>query len=112
MIVEVFNLGPIKKAMVDMCKPFIMFCGPNSTGKTYLSYLLYAINEDTSYFNAKILERVAKNLLIQRETLLSYDIIKEYVREFSIHIKSKLGSIFGLGDSMVDRLSIYLSINC
>lgn len=34
------NLGVIDEAVIDVTKPFIVFTGPNGTGKTYLSYLL------------------------------------------------------------------------
>jgi pantothenate kinase-related protein Tda10 len=34
------NLGVIEEAVVDVTKPFIIFTGPNGTGKTYLSYVL------------------------------------------------------------------------
>lgn len=34
------NLGIIEEAVIDVTKPFIIFTGPNGTGKTYLSYVL------------------------------------------------------------------------
>ncbi len=34
------NLGVIDEAVIDITKPFIIFTGPNGTGKTYLSYVL------------------------------------------------------------------------
>lgn len=48
MIITVKNLGVIKKAEFDTTKRLTLFCGPNSTGKTYMANLIYAI-----FVNAK-----------------------------------------------------------
>lgn len=40
MILRFKNLGIIDTADIDLSKPFIVFTGPNGTGKTYLSYVL------------------------------------------------------------------------
>lgn len=40
MILRFKNLGIIKEADIDLSKPFIVFTGPNGTGKTYLSYVI------------------------------------------------------------------------
>lgn len=40
MILRISNLGIIERADIDISKPFIVFTGPNGTGKTYLSYVL------------------------------------------------------------------------
>ncbi len=45
MIVEVENLGPIKKEKVEL-KPLTVFVGPNNTGKSYLAYLILKIISD------------------------------------------------------------------
>ena len=43
MILRINNLGIIEKAEIDISKPFILFTGPNGTGKTYLSYLIHQL---------------------------------------------------------------------
>lgn len=43
MILRFNNLGIIEKAEIDISKPFILFTGPNGTGKTYLSYVLSSL---------------------------------------------------------------------
>ncbi len=43
-IIEVENLGPIRKGKVEL-KPLTVFIGPNNTGKTYLAYLIAGIIE-------------------------------------------------------------------
>lgn len=37
------NLGAIENAEIDLGKKLTLFCGPNNTGKTYLSYIIYAL---------------------------------------------------------------------
>jgi len=104
MIANISNLGPIRKAVVDLQKPFTLFCGPNSTGKTYMSYLLYAINEDSDYFDSKGLDKIAKHIYSEQQISLSRGQLDEFIGDLARGFKSKLGSIFGIGDSMVDRL--------
>ena len=43
MIINIRNWGAVGAATIDTDKPLIIMCGPNSTGKTYVSYLLYAL---------------------------------------------------------------------
>ena len=104
MIADVSYLGPIRKAVVDLQKPFTLFCGPNSTGKTYMSYLLYAINEDSDYDDSKGLDKIAKQILSEQQFVLRRELIDEYIGDLAKGMKSKLGSIFGIGDSLVEKL--------
>ena len=43
MVIEFGNLGPIREASFTINKPLTILCGMNSTGKTYVSYLLYSV---------------------------------------------------------------------
>lgn len=43
MIINIKNLGPIKDLEIDTSKSLTIMCGPNNTGKTYVSYLIYTI---------------------------------------------------------------------
>jgi hypothetical protein len=38
---RVDNLGPLRRAEVDLTKDLIVFAGPNNTGKTYLAWAIY-----------------------------------------------------------------------
>ena len=53
MKVKVTDLGVIKEAEIDLTKRLTIFCGPNNTGKTYLSYVLYALNKNIFYKGIK-----------------------------------------------------------
>lgn len=111
MKVEISNLGAIRKAVVDLDKPFTLFCGPNSTGKTYLSYLIYAILESADYVVSKKLDGLLHFFSANKEFVLTREFVENYIADFSANIKGKLGSIFGIGDSTVDKLFSQFSMS-
>ena len=45
MKIQVKALGAIRAGTIDLSKSFCVFCGPNGTGKTYLSYVIYALTK-------------------------------------------------------------------
>lgn len=104
MIAKISYLGAIRKAVVDLQKPLTVFCGPNSTGKTYLSYLLYAILEDKDYVESKVLDKIVKIISEQKEFTLHRELVESYIQDVATSIKTKLGSIFGIGDLSVSKL--------
>ena len=104
MRVEISNLGAIRKAVVDLDKPFTLFCGPNSTGKTYLSYLIYGILENSNNVVSRVLDEVQENFSKDKEFVLTREFVENYIADFSANIKGKLGIIFGIGNSAVNEL--------
>ena len=104
MIAEISYLGAIRKAVVDIQKPLTLFCGPNSTGKTYLSYLLYAILENGDYVESKGLDKIVKYFSEHKEFTISKELVEGFIQDVATSMKSNLGSIFGIGDTAVDKL--------
>ena len=104
MIAEISYLGVIRKAVVDLQKPLTLFCGPNSTGKTYLSYLLYAILENGDYVESKGLDKIVKYFSEHKEFTISKELVEGFIQDVATSMKSNLGSIFGIGDTAVDKL--------
>ncbi len=104
MIAEISYLGAIRKAVVDLQKPLTLFCGPNSTGKTYLSYLLYAIFENTDYVESKGLDKIVKHFSEHKGFTLHRELVENFIQDVAVSMKTKLGSIFGIGDTAVDKL--------
>ena len=51
------NWGPIVSAEIDLAKPLIVFTGPNGTGKTYISYLLYGLMSSVGAIPYSIIQR-------------------------------------------------------
>lgn len=104
MIAEISYLGAIRKAVVDLQKPLTLFCGPNSTGKTYLSYLLYAVLENNNYIESKSLDKIVKHLSEHKEFTLHRELVESFNQDVASNIKTNLGSIFGIGDNAVSKL--------
>lgn len=107
MNIVIENIGPIRKAQFDLDKRLSVFCGPNNTGKTYLSYILYAFTRRRIYLpddmmtdaqvNAFIANRV---ITIPMDTQRIYKVMSERMS----HIKKDLGLIFGLSDQNAKKL--------
>lgn len=106
MILRINNLGVIERAEINISKPFIVFTGPNGTGKTYLSYLLdelpvnfggtllTIIRKDksgvlSSMFDPSVFQKkqVFKGKL---DAKVLYDLYKKVVKSASAHILSAL----------------------
>lgn len=106
MILNIENLGAIKQAKIDLSKKLTLFCGKNSTGKTYAAYVLHAFlmavpssRDVLSYYGA-LREQVKKEGF--------FTIEKKYVEEWvnlkCEHVRKNLGSIFGISDDTCDSL--------
>lgn len=50
MKLKISNLGPIDSIVIDMSKPFFLFAGDNSTGKTYAATYLYSLIKMISFY--------------------------------------------------------------
>ena len=51
MLLRCINFGPIKDGTIDLNKDLTILCGYNSSGKSYISYLLYGILSGNISFN-------------------------------------------------------------
>ena len=114
MKVTIDNLGVVRHIEFDTQKPLSLFCGPNGTGKTYVSYVLYAIysfDEDTIRLNKL---RLLVDLIIKQKTdivsLPSLD-ASQVKRMIEMMSSNNLGSIFGISDELVKARFDNQSIN-
>lgn len=114
MNITVENLGVIQKASINLNKPLTVFCGHNSTGKTYLSYLLYSVLDnsfvdksrstsseklDEIYINGS-----AKISIIEND-------LSNYVANMQEEILSSFVDIFALSEDEIQRLFPNVKIN-
>ncbi len=105
MKIKVSDFGVIKSAEIDLSKSFIIFCGQNNTGKTYMAYLLYSI---TSFQISRV------NLFdidwsnFVKDGFASIEInpkkLFNYRKDWVVSSKNKLESIFGISDEQVELL--------
>lgn len=117
MDVEIRNLGIISSANVNTAGNLTVLCGPNSTGKTYLSYLLYHLFSDESF-----LDLACYNAIIHSKrhgNILEFDYTKRMVDDFLdaevSKVHSELGVIFGIANDearhLLGNFSLKLSIS-
>lgn len=126
MILHFEHLGAIKQMSIDLSKPMILMCGPNGTGKTYASYVLYAFL--SSNYGASILDvNNVKIPLVQSISAFVNDSSKEsgvahfeitkqdiqiWISNFCECIKSNIGDVFGVGDDLCKKLFSKFTISC
>ncbi|MBR1575544.1 MAG: AAA family ATPase [Bacteroidales bacterium] len=104
MKLKVNNLGAIKEGEIDLSQKFIVFCGPNGTGKTYLSYVIYGLLKRRLHIQGS--EVFAEKLINEKEAVLEIDFEKlfQYRNNMISTVESSLDELFGIGDSDIKKL--------
>jgi len=103
MNINVQNLGAIKEASIDLNKKLTVFCGPNNTGKTYVSYIIYALTNDNVSIPKLLDDALLKQFLETGEFEINIDLEELYkFREEQLKlIRDNLDSIFGISEEKV-----------
>lgn len=112
MIITVENFGVIKRASIDTTRPMNVFCGLNSTGKTYLTYLLYYIFSDNSFIDMEEYELIFNKR--ESDNTLSFhydrDLLNKFLKAVGKKAKKDLPVIFGISDDEAKILFDYFSL--
>ena len=89
------NWGPIASAEIDLSKQLIVFTGPNGTGKTYFSYLLYGFMSSVGAIPYSIIQQKQDNRL--------YDVFHgdELEKGLPVQVEIKPSQIFDLFKEML-----------
>jgi len=95
MKIKLKNLGVVKEAEIDLCKKLSLFCGPNSTGKTYVAYVIYGLTKllmvGVPLFKLQeLLEK--KELNIELDYTKLFNLQKEYLRYINDNISTEFAS--------------------
>lgn len=98
------NLGTVKSAKIDLSKRLILFCGRNSTGKTYVSYVLHAFLADGKVFKLNSAESIARQILESRSFKIDKGYIEEWLSRQCGEVMNQLGSVFAISDSTKEKL--------
>lgn len=110
MIISVKNLGVVANGTVDSSKPLILMCGPNSTGKTYLSYLLYAIFSNQYRIVPKCFQKISHLIDENNEFVLEKEYVDEFLLAESETIKAHMNSIYGISQDANKSLFRYFKL--
>jgi AAA15 family ATPase/GTPase len=107
------NLGPIKnnRQAIDLTKNFYVFVGENSSGKTYVSQLLWTI------FNQDAIRKFASkaDLVIDLEGQTTFEISKQLIdnvlEQYALFLKSELATTYNIESTpahktILDKFSI------
>lgn len=112
MRIQVKKLGIIESAVLDLEKQLILFCGRNSTGKTYLSYIVYALLGQVffpSSFKNKVVTENDDGSFICR--LIGEELL-DFKRRMVELLKTRLDELFGMpledAQKMFSSLDIHL----
>lgn len=104
MKINIKNLGIIKEGAIDTSKRLTLFCGPNSTGKTYLSYLLYFIHSN----QCRVISADSNTILGELDNNGRVEITKEHLNQFLLAeaeaIKQNLDTIFSISEETAKKL--------
>lgn len=110
MILNFENLGVVRKAQIDLSKKFILFCGRNSTGKTYTSFILQAFMSEMYVDSLASVDKFTQQINDHGCFRIEKEMIQEWIDAACMNVKQKLGSIFGISDSTCDKLFQKFSI--
>lgn len=112
MKIKIEELGPIRKANIDLDKKLTLFCGYNGTGKTYLSYLIYSLTKREIIYIPDLDSQDFMTSLLnnnQAEIEINPSIVIKSKQEICENLKKDLDSVFGL--SKEDANSIFKKLN-
>lgn len=100
MKLKIQQIGPIPEACIDLSKKLTVFCGPNNTGKTYISYYIYALANVQIRTKEVITEEQINKL--QNEGFVTVSInqkVLSEIKEAMVSVANNmLGQIYGLPD--------------
>ncbi len=103
---SVHNLGVIKTAPLELSRPLTIVCGPNGSGKTYLSYIAYALCSPQIGPFYKMKEEDIKKLVEDGGTEIEYgekDLLLFRKRRFAAVLNS-LDEVFGIGEAQAKEV--------
>lgn len=110
------NIGVIKESEIDLSKDLIVLCGPNNTGKTYATYVAYAlyryVNVESKRFNNRIttdvnLAEIKKSGSVQIDLWkLFQDEENKLITRYVGFIMSRLSDVFDSNDTVFKNSSL------
>lgn len=101
---SVENLGIIHSASLDLRKPMVVLCGPNSTGKTYLSYVVNFVMSDQPTIDVLAFKQFASHAKTGDSFVLEKTILDYYLQGLSDYVNDNLDVIFGISKEDSKRL--------
>lgn len=98
------NLGIIHSASLDLRRPLVVLCGPNSTGKTYLSYVVNFVLSDDPIIDVPAFKQLAHHSKTGDAFILDKKIMDVYLKGLSEYVNNNLDVVFGISKEESKRL--------
>lgn len=110
MKIQIKNLGNIEFGALDISKRLTVFCGPNNTGKTYVSYVIYSLLKSMYYFDDVQVPNL-NNVFVEDKVVFELNAkgLTVYRKNKLQNVLSSLESLFGISDH--DKLSLFKDLN-
>lgn len=111
MRIGIENIGPVKKVEIDLSCPLIVFTGLNGSGKTYVSYLIYAFYS-LFVFSKDVLgwNDLLNNKDLQIKRKLDIDLLRSILKDHVETINDMLPYIYDVktNDNIIKNGKIVL----
>lgn len=114
MIINIRNWGAVGAATIDTDKPLIIMCGPNSTGKTYVSYLLYALFSKSAkdFVDGVVPDGIIQQIKETNKFNLEESYLKSVLDQTASYIKRDLiPTVFAISEDVKKILFRYFRLN-
>lgn len=110
MRIQIKNLGNVEYGDLDISKRLTVFCGPNNTGKTYVSYVIYSLLKPQYFFGDMDVPSLSRVFVEDEVTVeLKPKNLTTYRQNKLQSVRSNLESLFGISDS--DKLSLFKDLS-
>lgn len=98
------EIGAIKDGTVDLSKRLNVFCGPNGTGKTYISYVIYGLLQTNIHVPYRK-DNMIKDLIENKKTYYKIDfkIIEDYRKQIVDNLIDDFDSLFGVSQEFIKQ---------
>ena len=104
MKLKINDFGAIDQGTIDLSKRINLLCGPNGTGKTYFSYLIYGLLKNKLHVRGY--EDVAIRLFNDRQVVMDIELedVQHYRDEMLKDTKADMDILFGISADTKDRI--------
>lgn len=112
MKIRIRNLGVIKEGAIDLSKRINVFCGKNGTGKTYFSYIIYALLRNKIHVSSD--NGVVDDLVNNREVTVEIDFerLLTYRKQMTADVVAQVDKVFGISEDVSRGLFSDLCVEC
>ncbi len=113
MVFEISNLGAVKSAKFDLTKRLTVFCGHNNTGKTYVSYIIYALTNCRKLVPKMLPDHILDALKEQGRATMAIDAeeLCQYRSLMLGSVTANLKETFGISAEQAEKFFKDFTIN-